>query len=90
MFTFLGTLWGRLAAGAVAVAAAVGAVLLWLAGVKRQAREAERARITAETQRRRIEDMEKANEVEDEVAGLDPAERRRRLQQWTRGRDDDR
>lgn len=59
--------------GLVALA---GIAFWWL---RRDAAKDERGRITAETQSRRIEDMEKAREVEHRAAGLSDDEIRNKL-----------
>jgi type II secretory pathway pseudopilin PulG len=86
VMAWLGTLWGRVAAGAAVLGAVGASVLFWLAGVRRRARDEERARITAETQARELDERRQADAVEDAVAGLTDDQRRRRLRErWTRG-----
>jgi len=82
---WLGTLWGKLAAGAAILGAVGGLVLFWVAGVKDRARDEERARVAAETRARELDERRQADAVEDAVAGLTDDERRRRLREhWTR------
>jgi hypothetical protein len=84
MISWLGSLWGKVAAGAVALTAIAGAVVLWLAGIRRRASEAERARIEAATRERELEERRIRDDVEADVAGLDADERRSRLRAWGR------
>lgn len=82
------TLWGRIAAGAALAATLIGGGLLVLARVRRRARAEERARISAATTQRELEDRRRADEIDLMVGGLSDGERRRRLRErWARDPD---
>lgn len=77
MLALLSTLKANLLAAGAVVLAVLGAVFF----IRRDAAKDERARITAETQRRRLEDIGVAREVEHRTAGLDDDEVRRRVRE---------
>lgn len=81
---FLGTLWGKIVAGLVALAAAAGAIAVWIGGIRRRAREEAERRIQVEEFRRELKERRVRDDVDAEVAGLDARERAERLRQWER------
>lgn len=82
--SFLGTLWGKIVAGLVALAAAAGAIAVWIGGIRRRAREEAERRIQVEEFRRELKERRVRDDVDAEVAGLDARERAERLRQWER------
>ena len=82
--SFLGTLWGKIVAGLVALAAAAGAIAVWIGGIRRRAREEAERRIQVEEFRRELKERRIVDDVEADVAGLDARERRERLRRYSR------